>query len=66
MNVTNDSGSPPQRLLTKRELANTLRYSTRWVELRQRMGLPHKRIGGHCRYDLGEVMAWFETQTAGE
>ena len=46
--------------LTKRQLAAYLSYSTRWVEIRMREGLPSKLIGGQRRFHLSEVEAWIE------
>ena len=46
--------------LTKRQLAAHLSYSTRWVEIRMREGLPSKLIGGQRRFHLSEVEAWIE------
>lgn len=47
--------------VTKKALARHLGYSTRWIELRQRDGLPHRRHrNGHCRYRISEVEAWLQ------
>jgi predicted DNA-binding transcriptional regulator AlpA len=46
--------------LTKKQLAAHFGYSTRWVELRVREGMPSKLIGGRRRFRLSEVEAWIE------
>ncbi len=46
-------------LLSKRQIAEHYGYSTRWVELQMRKGLPSRVRGGHRRYLLSEVEAWF-------
>jgi hypothetical protein len=45
----------PEPWLTKRQLARHYGYSTRWVELQQRAGLPSHMIGGQRRYRLSET-----------
>jgi hypothetical protein len=47
-------------LLTKKELAVELHRSERWVELRQREGLPVADTDrfGRRRYRLADVQAW--------
>lgn len=51
-----------ETLLTKTELAAALGRSERWVELRQREGLPVATTNrfGHKRYRLEDVQAWVE------
>lgn len=44
--------------LSKRELANHLHFSTRWVEYRVREGMPSQRMGGRLRFRLSEVESW--------
>lgn len=45
--------------LSKRQLAQTLGYSTRWVELRVREGMPsYQQTNGYRRFRLSEVEAW--------
>jgi hypothetical protein len=46
--------------LTKKQVAIHYGYSTRWVELRVREGLPSHFRGGQRRFLLSEVEAWFE------
>jgi hypothetical protein len=41
--------------VTKRELARHLRCSTRWIELRQREGLPSILLGGRRRYRISVI-----------
>ena len=45
--------------LSKRQLASRLGYSTRWVELRVREGMPSfQQSNGYRRFLLSEVEAW--------
>ncbi len=44
--------------VSKRVLARHLGFSTRWVELRHREGLPSQLVGGRRRYRISEVEAW--------
>jgi predicted DNA-binding transcriptional regulator AlpA len=46
--------------LSKRQIADYLGRSTRWVELRVREGLPSKMIGGRRGFKLSEVEAWID------
>jgi predicted DNA-binding transcriptional regulator AlpA len=46
--------------LTKRQIADYLGRSTRWVELRVREGMPSKMIGGRRGFKLSEVEAWID------
>jgi excisionase family DNA binding protein len=48
--------------LSKRQLAQHLGFSGRWVELRVKGGMPHKRFGGRLRFRASEVEAWLETE----
>lgn len=43
---------------TKQEIAKHYGFSPRWVELRLRDGMPHRRIGGRPRFQLGAVDRW--------
>jgi len=45
-------------LLTKKQLAAHFQFSTRWVELRTREGMPSELIGGRRRYRLSLVNDW--------
>ena len=47
-----------ERLITKRELAQHLRVTPRFIELQQRLGLPVLRVGALNRYRVSEVEAW--------
>lgn len=53
------SGEP---WLNKTELAQTLRFSVRWVEYRVREGMPHKVIGGRLRFQRSVVEAWLDSR----
>jgi hypothetical protein len=46
--------------LSKRQVAAHYGYSTRWVELRMREGMPSHVRGGQRRFLLSEVETWFE------
>lgn len=48
--------------LTKREIADTLGFSVRWIEYRVTEGLPHKTIGGRLRFQRTEVEAWLDAR----
>jgi hypothetical protein len=53
-----DSGQTPEPWLTKRQLADHLAVSGRWIELQQHRGLPYLRTGGINRYRISQVEAW--------
>jgi excisionase family DNA binding protein len=46
--------------LSKRQLAVRLGYSTRWVELRVRDGMPSRMVGAQRRFRMSEVESWLE------
>lgn len=51
------------RLLTKKQLAAELGFSTRWIELRMQEGLPSEQPTErypYRRYRLADVEAWLE------
>jgi hypothetical protein len=49
--------------VTKRQVAAHFGFSTRWVELRIRDGLPSRMFGGRRRFRLSEVEAWLERES---
>jgi hypothetical protein len=49
-----------ERFLSKREIAELLRYSTRWIEQKHHEGLPSRLVGGRRRYLASEVRRWVE------
>ncbi|MHB1950222.1 MAG: hypothetical protein ACYCQK_01955 [Acidiferrobacteraceae bacterium] len=53
-------------LLTKRELAAEIGRSERWIELRQRDGLPVRSTDRHGRrlYSLRDVQVWMHDESA--
>jgi excisionase family DNA binding protein len=52
------------RWMTKRELAEHLRVSTRWIEKKQKHdGLRSYLVGGVRRYRLDEIEAWIEMRS---
>ena len=46
--------------VTKKQLARHLGVSTRWIELRQREGLPSELLAGRRRYRISHVEAWLK------
>lgn len=50
--------------LTKRQLAATLGYSTRWIEHRMAEGMPSHLQGVRRMYDLDEVNEWLGERAA--
>jgi hypothetical protein len=44
--------------LSKRQIAEHFGYSTRWVEMRVREGLPSELIGGHRKFRASECEEW--------
>jgi hypothetical protein len=53
-------------MLSKRHLARALGYSTRWVELRTRDGMPSHLIGKARWYRLSDVQEWLNTREGGD
>jgi phage terminase Nu1 subunit (DNA packaging protein) len=51
-----------EQLVTKKQLAASLGFSTRWVELRVREGMPSVVIGNRRRFRISEVMRWLESR----
>jgi hypothetical protein len=56
------TGTIPGELITKKELAQRLRISTRKIELDPHW--PSVRFGRTVRYDWGEVMAYLKGKSA--
>ena len=50
--------SSRERFVTKREVAEHLAFSARWVELRVAEGMPSYRFGGRRRFRISEVERW--------
>ena len=46
--------------LTKRQIADHYRMSTRWVELRVREGAPSELIGGRRRFKISAFDQWIQ------
>ena len=44
--------------VSKRQLAGHFAYSTRWVELRVREGMPSQMIGGQRKFRISECETW--------
>ena len=52
-----------ERELSKRQVAVMFGYSTRWVELRVRDGMPSRLKGNQRRFLLSEVEPWLDQRT---
>lgn len=51
----------PERWISKRQAAEHLGRSTRWLELCQRDDdLPYRKVKGVCMYRRSELDAWIE------
>lgn len=48
---------------SKRWIADSYGYSTRWVERQVARGMPSRMIGGQRRFQLSPVEDWQQTQT---
>ncbi len=46
---------PPEPWVTKRQLADHLSVTPRWIELQQPLGLPRLSTGGMSHYRISEV-----------
>ncbi len=57
-----DTAGLGEKWLTKRELADYLRVTPRFIELQQHLGLPVLRMGAVNRYRISEVEAWMREQ----
>ena len=44
--------------ITKAQIAAHFGFSTRWVELRVREGMPCHRIGGRLRFQRSQAATW--------
>ena len=56
--LAEDRSKVTELWLTKRELAQALGVSVRWIELRMREGLPHREIAGKRVFQLTASEAW--------
>jgi excisionase family DNA binding protein len=55
------------RLLEAQEIAELLAVPVSWVRAETRAGrIPHLELGRYKRYDRNAVLAWLETQRAGQ
>lgn len=50
--------------LSKRQLAERFGYTTRWVELRMREGMPSRMVGAQRRFRLSECEQWLKKGAA--
>jgi hypothetical protein len=51
--------------MSGKQRAALLSVTPRWVELRQRLGLPHLHIPGMNRFRISEVETWLQEQYGG-
>jgi hypothetical protein len=58
------AGQGEKPWVTKRQLADHLQVTPRWIELQYSHGLPHLRRGGIVRYRISDVEAWLLASTA--
>jgi hypothetical protein len=56
--MTTSQNNNPEPWLRKRELADYIRKSTRWIEQKHHEGLPSVMIGGERRYKPSAVERW--------
>ncbi len=50
--------------VSKRQLADRLGYTTRWVELRVREGMPSRMVGAQRRFRASDVEHWLKERAA--
>lgn len=50
-------------MLTRKELAERMRVTTRTVDRQVKNGMPYIKFGGSIRFDLDAVMKWLEEQS---
>lgn len=56
----------PDDILTADEVAQLLNVRPSWVKEYARRGIiPKRQLGRYSRFKRGEVLEWFEEQTAG-
>lgn len=48
--------------LSKKQIADALGFSVRWIEYRVQEGMPHKTIGGRLRFQRSTVEAWLDAR----
>ena len=60
--ATPQSVRSSERFSTKREVADHLGFSPRWVELQVAKGMPSHKWGGRRRFKLSKVERWLRTQ----
>ena len=51
--------------MTKRQLANHLSMSVRWIEMRVREGMPMVHFGNRARFRASQVESWISKQATG-
>lgn len=55
----------PEPWMTKRQLANHLSMSVRWIEMRVREGMPMVHFGNRARFRASQVENWISKQATG-
>jgi excisionase family DNA binding protein len=53
-------------MLTRKELAEQLKVTTRTVDRQTKNGMPHIRFGKSVRFELNDVMIWIKEQSEKE
>lgn len=53
-------------MLTRKELAEQLKVTTRTVDRQTKNGMPHIRFGKSVRFELNDVMTWIKEQNEKE
>jgi hypothetical protein len=61
---TPGAGPGGEPWVTKRQLADHLQVTPRWIELQHPHGLPRLRRGGIVRYRISDVEAWLLASSA--
>jgi excisionase family DNA binding protein len=56
------SGTEPW--LSKRQIAEHVGFSVRWIELRVAEGMPHRRMGNRLRFQRSTVEDWLEERAS--
>jgi excisionase family DNA binding protein len=61
-NAYREDGQHVDPMITKRDLAERLGISQRWIEYRMTDGLPFVRMGRAVRFQPTQVMSWIASQ----
>jgi hypothetical protein len=55
---------PREPWVTKKQLAEHLGYSVRWIEMRVASGMPRAAFPGPMRFKISQVENWLTAQAA--